>query len=305
MRTVRWAFFVLSVIALDCLAEARDDTSSIVKERVAQAVLDPDVAPRAPTNCETCCSPGATVRNACARAFKGGPGTCCGYGTDPTTENTAFCCPSRANEEVGYARCAPSEVDGGFRCHVESNNADEERPPGRGTIQYDRFRPGRAGRYPDGAGPGAYERAEGISPFTLFLSVIFTSFLVKGCLVRQREQIQASYQAALRMHALRRRGGSRGRRDGDGDEDEETFAVGIPCGPDGAPLGPVGPSVPRPAGLVGVGSGGGRRGLAPVRVAEVASPTFAEGSSSPFVEGGHAGENESAERGGRDAPTDA
>ena len=123
------------------------------------------IAPASPANatathCELCCAPGGG-NDACQLAFKGGPGVCCGMGFHDKTK--AFCCPSRANTDVGFAKCYVSVGDGGYRCRQPS------RSEGR-FVEYDSYRTGD-------------ERVDGLSPLTFLFFCIFTAFLVRGCLV--------------------------------------------------------------------------------------------------------------------------
>jgi hypothetical protein len=163
------------------------------------------------TMCEKCCSPGAGGDDACQLSFKRGPGVCCGFGVHLTSK--AFCCPSRANAEVGFAKCYPSVADGGYRC----------RQPSRGEgrfVEYDRYRPGERD-----LGEG------GVSPFSLFVGCVFTAFLVRGCLARQREQMAQEFahhqQQQQASHAQRAQRAS------------HAAAMGIPVGPDGQPVGGI------------------------------------------------------------------
>eukprot|EP00740_Mantoniella_antarctica_P004023 CAMPEP_0181362446 /NCGR_PEP_ID=MMETSP1106-20121128/8018_1 /TAXON_ID=81844 /ORGANISM="Mantoniella antarctica, Strain SL-175" /LENGTH=234 /DNA_ID=CAMNT_0023476415 /DNA_START=288 /DNA_END=989 /DNA_ORIENTATION=+ len=182
---------VLALVALCPAAQAVDDSAAPIAHNAT------------PTACEACCSPGGGG-DACASAFKGGPGTCCGMGA--LNPSKAFCCPSRANFDVGFAACYPSAVDDGYRCRQQGDSGAGER------------RSYRRGDDDDGSD---FDRAGGISPFTVFLGCIFTAFLVKGCLARQREQIAQEYAYHFQQqHA-------------------SGAAMGVPIGPDGQPIGGI------------------------------------------------------------------
>jgi hypothetical protein len=128
------------------------------------------------TMCEKCCSPGAGGDDACQLSFKGGPGVCCGFGVHLTSK--AFCCPSRANAEVGFAKCYPSVADGGYRC----------RQPSRGEGRFVEYRLGERASDLDKLLGGLYRKfyvywyMGGVSPFSLFVGVVSTTLLVRGCL---------------------------------------------------------------------------------------------------------------------------
>jgi len=59
----------------------------------------------AQTECQKCCAPGGD----CSKAYKNGPGACCGE-----VAGNSFCCPTRSNE-MGAARCWA--CNNAFRCY--------------------------------------------------------------------------------------------------------------------------------------------------------------------------------------------
>jgi hypothetical protein len=62
----------------------------------------------AQTQCQQCCAPGGD----CSKAYKGGPGMCCGE-----VAGNSFCCPTRSND-MGAAKCWA--CNNAFRCYAGS-----------------------------------------------------------------------------------------------------------------------------------------------------------------------------------------
>ena len=61
----------------------------------------------AQTACQSCCAPGGD----CSKAYKGGPGQCCGEAA-----GNSFCCPTR-NNEMGAAKCWHCVNDDVIKCY--------------------------------------------------------------------------------------------------------------------------------------------------------------------------------------------
>lgn len=159
-------------VALLVLGFAHDATAADVDGVTSGGTGDGNGNGNATTTmCEMCCSPGGGD-DACQFAFKGGPGVCCGSGIQDASAEKFFCCPSRANVDVGFAKCYVSVADGGYRCRQPS------RGEGRFVEDHRYYRRGERRGDVDGVREG------GVSLFNLVLGCVFTAFLVRGCLAR-------------------------------------------------------------------------------------------------------------------------
>ena len=99
------------------------------------------------TPCEECCAPGGT----CAKAFKQGPGKCCGQ-----RDGRSFCCPSLGNPQQDAKCCASAS---GWSCN---HSRCPVTPPWKSTRQ-DRYQPDRY--QPDSKSYGYRSDAGSSDPF--------------------------------------------------------------------------------------------------------------------------------------------